>query len=239
MKTDTLIALSLLFAIATAAEADLVFLKNGGKLEGRVTERGDSISITLPYGTITVERDQVERIVRSLTKLEIYTQLKGKVAPKDVQAQYELALWCRENGLSQQAEKEFRGVLEQEPDHEKARESLGYQRHEGRWVTLDEAMTLRGYVRFRDQWVTPAQRDSVLLEELQGRFDEQERQIEQAEGKLEKAEDRIRSLESELANLRGALEQLAEEVRENPRVIIQRRYYPLPPHGRETIEPPK
>jgi tetratricopeptide (TPR) repeat protein len=48
--------------LASAALADVVHLKSGGKLEGRVTEEGDSVKVDTGYGTVTLKRADVDRI---------------------------------------------------------------------------------------------------------------------------------------------------------------------------------
>lgn len=42
--------------------ADIVHLKSGGKIEGKVTDKGDSLEIENVNGKVTVEKDLVERI---------------------------------------------------------------------------------------------------------------------------------------------------------------------------------
>jgi tetratricopeptide (TPR) repeat protein len=57
----------LLFAVACglwppASFADIVHLKSGGKVEGRVVEKGDKLEIQTPSGTVTVAKDDVLRV---------------------------------------------------------------------------------------------------------------------------------------------------------------------------------
>lgn len=55
----TLLASLLLCGLAFG---DVVHLRNGGKIEGRVTEKGDKLEIETANGKVTVEKDLVERI---------------------------------------------------------------------------------------------------------------------------------------------------------------------------------
>ena len=48
--------------LSTLAFGDIVFLKNGGKLEGRVTEKGEKYEIETATGKVTVGKDEVQRI---------------------------------------------------------------------------------------------------------------------------------------------------------------------------------
>lgn len=58
-------SLALAFWLACAAAADVVHLRNGGRLEGKVVEKGDRIEVETPYGRVVVDRADVERIERS------------------------------------------------------------------------------------------------------------------------------------------------------------------------------
>jgi len=50
---------------ATAAFADEVTLKGGGKFSGIVEEKGDKVVVRMEHGTVTFEREKVEKIDRS------------------------------------------------------------------------------------------------------------------------------------------------------------------------------
>ena len=45
-----------------AAGADVVHLRNGGKVEGRVKDLGDKLEIETATGVVTLPKDQVERV---------------------------------------------------------------------------------------------------------------------------------------------------------------------------------
>jgi len=64
----TLAAFLLLCGLAFG---DIVHLRNGGKIEGKVTDKGDQLEVETANGKVTVEKDLVERIEKkdfSLTK---------------------------------------------------------------------------------------------------------------------------------------------------------------------------
>lgn len=52
----------LLFVLGGSALADVVYLKSGGKIEGKVTDAGAALEIETANGKVTVEKDLVERI---------------------------------------------------------------------------------------------------------------------------------------------------------------------------------
>lgn len=215
--------------LATAIHADIIFLKNGGKLEGKVTEKGNAVEIELPTGILTIPRSQIKNIERAVSKIDMYRQYKTLLTPADVEGHYQLAIWCRENKLSDYYEEELQMVIAENPDHEQARQGLGYERYENRWVTRDEAMALRGYVKFRDNWVKPEERDAVLIDEITQNLEQEKRLRQLAEKRLAQAEQRLYLIEMELARLNGTVAQLSEEVKRRQYVIIKRRYTPRYP----------
>ena len=63
--------------------------------------------------------------------------LRRAKAPDTADAQYKLALWCEENGLSEQAVAHLRRVVRLDPKKENAWKRLGYKKQpNGRWATL-------------------------------------------------------------------------------------------------------
>jgi tetratricopeptide (TPR) repeat protein len=73
---------SLAFADLSAvasAEEDVVHLRNGGKIEGKVTDQGDKLEVETANGKVTVEKDLVERVEK-----KDFTLPKGLMARKPV-----------------------------------------------------------------------------------------------------------------------------------------------------------
>ena len=82
-----------------------------------------------------------------------YQERAKKLDAKDATGHYVLGLWCRKNGLADEARLEFEKVVALDPDHEGARQALGYVRHRGRWLSRDEAMKAKGLVRHDGKWI--------------------------------------------------------------------------------------
>lgn len=57
-----LLVLPVLLFASTSVGADVVVLKSGGRLEGVVTDHGDSIEVTSATGTVRLPRDKVDHI---------------------------------------------------------------------------------------------------------------------------------------------------------------------------------
>lgn len=63
---------------------------------------------------------------------ELYAAL-AKACPAIAQKRYELAEWCRTQGLEAEARFELKRVIEIDPDHRQARTALGHVQFQGRW----------------------------------------------------------------------------------------------------------
>jgi hypothetical protein len=227
-KRKILLIMILLLSFTMMVRADLILLKNGGKIEGKVTTiKDDLIMITLPNGSMTLPRGEVKQIIRGVTNVELYQQLKVAIDPNDAEGYYQLGLWCWEHKLPQYHKESLTAAITINPDHEKARKALGYERHEGRWITNDELMALKGYILHQGKWVTQSQYQQIFVEEFQKQLAEERRVRQDAEQRLVQAELRIRSLESELSRLSGMVQRLSEEV-SKPRYIIVRKPWPVP-----------
>ncbi len=72
-----LLAASVLSALP--AVADVVLLKDGKRLEGEVADKGDAYEVKTPYGTLSVEKEKVKRIVKGpeafTAKAETYRRI--------------------------------------------------------------------------------------------------------------------------------------------------------------------
>jgi hypothetical protein len=82
-------------------------------------------------------REKVARDAALKTALEQY-QARRAQAPASADGQWKLALWCEENGLKDEARAHLMVVTQIDPRREEAWKRLGYQRHEGRWVSAEQ-----------------------------------------------------------------------------------------------------
>lgn len=73
------------------------------------------------------------------TVQEAYARKLAEISPRDPDGHYELAIWCREKGLSEAAQKLLERIVAAiDPDHPKAREALGYKRFGLEWRPAKE-----------------------------------------------------------------------------------------------------
>ncbi|MEK7865953.1 MAG: hypothetical protein AAB434_04665 [Planctomycetota bacterium] len=141
MPLRRLLLRSIVFAILLPAGADEVYLKNGSVIEGDVAERGERVEVTTGGGVLTLERSQVERIVRKESRADDYARRAAEVREGDVEGHRELARWCEEQGLYVERRKEYEAILGASPDDAQAREALGFVKVMGRWIEVSERWT--------------------------------------------------------------------------------------------------
>jgi hypothetical protein len=156
---------SLVVLLAAPAWADVVHLKNGGRVEGKVTDKGDSYLVKHRFGSLTVKKSDVVSIEKKATLSEIYGKKRAAVDVKDPDRLVELGKWCRENGWETQAVKDFHAALDLDADHRGAHTALGHVFYEGAWRTEDEIMEMRGFVKYQGKWVTEEEAARLELKE--------------------------------------------------------------------------
>ncbi|MFQ5730384.1 MAG: HEAT repeat domain-containing protein [Planctomycetaceae bacterium] len=139
---------------------DLIKLKNGGELRGTLRggsagAKADPIVIeTLSGSVVAVARKDAQFVTRRPLKIEAY-ETKARQTPRTFDAQWKLAEWCRNQGLSRQRKTHLRIILDLRPDHRVARLVLGYSKYDGKWMTREEWSKSRGLVKYKGRYITP------------------------------------------------------------------------------------
>ncbi len=162
--------LSLLFVLALQAllQADTIFLKDGRKLEGKVTsEQGDFVEIETKFGKAKIEKSRIAKIVRGETAKDDYKKRLKNLDKDDPSAVFALAEWARDKGMKKQYRELLTLTLKASPQHEGANKALGKVKYDGRWFTPSELntykkdetkrMTAMGYVQLDGKWVSKAE----------------------------------------------------------------------------------
>ena len=128
---------TLLFAVvlsSTAAFADRVHLKDGRVIEGEVIDRGDQVEIRLRLGSTTVRKDEIAHIEEVKSAVEVYKEKTAALAEDDADGHLQLAQWCREQGLTEEARAELLSTVAIDPEHTQARALLGHVKVGDTWV---------------------------------------------------------------------------------------------------------
>lgn len=139
------------------AYADLIKLKSGGELRGKILKsltNRDAVTVeTLGGATITVARSDLHFLTMRPLNVEDYETRLRKMSDT-VEAHWEMADWCRQKALIKQRETHVQRVLQLDPDHEGAHLALGHIRQKEGWVSKDEMMTSQGYVKHKGKYIT-------------------------------------------------------------------------------------
>ena len=174
-RSVPLVMISGMLVLGTAmscCNADLIELKSGGKIRGKISTKANSpagsvVTIKTLAGTmIVVQRDDVRKIARRSLLVEEY-EIRAHFTPNKVGTQWGLAEWCREKRLGKQRKVHLAKVVELDPDHRQAHLGLGHRQHHGKWITREEEMRTRGYVKYKGRYVTTQSMDLINKKEAQ------------------------------------------------------------------------
>ena len=161
----TLAALLTLSAAARIAPADVFVLTGGGQVVGELVNRDESprqryVVQTADGAKVTLDAAQVQQILHPRPDEAEYERIRPTY-PDTAAAQWALAQWCREHKLPKQREVHLQRVIELDPNHVEARHALGYSQLDGQWVTRDEVMTQRGWVKYKGKWMLPQEKELI------------------------------------------------------------------------------
>jgi hypothetical protein len=158
--TVAVIAL-VMFLLGAAALGDVLTLKSGQVLEGKVTQSGDQVMLTTPNATIVYTKDEVASISVGPTAAETYAQRASELKDNDAEGHYQLGLFAESKGLLKSAAQEYGKAIAADPNHAGARAKLGYTLDNGAWVTRDEMMARKGMVAYKGRYVTAEEAEKL------------------------------------------------------------------------------
>jgi hypothetical protein len=205
-QNSLLLVISGVLIAATAcvtARGEVFVLKSGGRIEGQhlnpQRQAGQPYQLRTGDGVqLALAENVVQRVV---VKTDLVKQYEA-AAPKlqnTVESQWGMAEWCREVGLLDQRKRHLQAVIALDPNHEEARNALGFTKYGGKWLTQDQHMESQGYVRYKGAWRTrqeieidAAERQKELAEKQWRR--DLRRWLDQAEGGGKHAETAERAL---------------------------------------------
>lgn len=124
---------------------------------------GELLQVETVNGTIiAIPRDRVDFVLQRPHAAELY-ELKRRITPAEVDALWELAEWCRAEGLADQRAESLERILDLDADHERAHYGLGHRHRDGKWVDYDAYMQAKGYVLHESRYVVA--QELAIIEE--------------------------------------------------------------------------
>jgi len=156
-----------------SARADVVHLKEGGTLEGKVVaEDATSVTLDTRFGRQTIERSRIDRIEKKPTSEEELAEREAKLKPGTPDEWFALAEFAGRHGLKKERDRLLDKVLVLDPDHEGANLARGRVRHEGKWMTPAErdakvkaadeaAKRAQGLVEYDGRWITAEEKEHL------------------------------------------------------------------------------
>ncbi len=210
-------AVLLSLAAALPAAADEVHLRNGSKIEGRVSQAGDEVVVVMDIGTVTFKRSEVSRVVLGPSTLQAFEEKVRQLQAADVDGRFKLAMWAKQNELANRAQALFKDVLALDAEHAGARGELGYVKHDGRWLTQDEHRAAQGLVNFRGAWIKQTEAEATLQREADRATDAaREAEVARAQVRLLESEAEYNRARAEVERIRAKAEE-EEKRRERER----------------------
>jgi hypothetical protein len=155
-----------LAALAGPAAADTIYLRGGGKIEGLVetdaTQPGKVFVLTRTSSRpFEFRKEQVLRVERQDDALREYVARRDALEHASAQEQYDLGVWCEDNGLLGPATAHFQRAVELDPGHADAHKKVGHVELNGKWVTYDELRQAQGLVKHKGKWISRQEKDEL------------------------------------------------------------------------------
>ncbi|MFG0320178.1 MAG: hypothetical protein ACF8XB_23095 [Planctomycetota bacterium JB042] len=167
------LALALLGVLASSVAADVVHLKNGGKLHGEIlSDDGAFVEVKTKFGVQKIAKADVKEIERKRTPAQEIDDRLGSLAADDADGVFALAVLAEERRLRKRHRELLDRVLEIDPEHDGANRALGRVKYKGTWVRPEERerleqesraeqMRAQGMVEHDGRWVTPEEKEKL------------------------------------------------------------------------------
>jgi hypothetical protein len=221
MRQFHLIVAAALAIVAGSASADIVYLVNGGMLEGRVTMEDGRIVIEQPTGKVYLNSSKVDHIEKSRTDMDVYDERFAGLKKNDAttgEDYAQLGIFATEHGMKARAETAYKKAIAVDPDNATARVALGYVKFQDHWMTADDANIARGLVKHNGAWVTPEAKADLMKAESDA--DAQRSRADAEAAKAEQERLRLERVEKELRLIDAQRDQVPDYWRYNAPVVV-------------------
>lgn len=160
-------ALAALAVGSQAVRADRIALRGGGEIEGIVLPEADPedegrvlVLTRTSSRPLEFRSEKIARVTPVDDALREYLNRRGRPRA-DGEAEYQLGLWCEQNGLTGPAQIHYRRAVELDKDHDEAHKKLGHVNHNGTWMTYDEQRQKQGLVKYKGRWISEQERQEL------------------------------------------------------------------------------
>ncbi|GEM_PF-2899718 len=145
----------LVLLMALVVRGDSVTLKTGQTFTGEiVTETAKEVAIKTAGGVMTFPRESIASVKSNAAVRAEFKRRYAELASKLTSGRLELAKWCSEHGLLQEAQRHYQRVLDYDADNEQAREGLKEVAARGKTlapVDLELELVDKSHVKGRTQ----------------------------------------------------------------------------------------
>lgn len=191
----------LVLGSAGAARADVIWLENGGKIEGEIVrEDASEIEVKGVHGTVVFKREDVKRVEKRLSPEKELEDRRGKLAADDVAGRVDLAMFAIEKRLPGTRALELALEAFELAPHdgtviELLKKKLDARFEKNAWIPAERWYPEHGYVRHSGSWITLEQAAYLDAETATKQARTEEAAADKALGAAEK--DVLASLEAE------------------------------------------
>ncbi len=106
-------------------------------VQGYLKEKNKNLfQLRTPEGVRYLTSKQILKMKPLLSPWDRYWKYQKQISPEDIQARYNLGLWCEEQGFKLLAQIEFEKILTRAPNHSLTRHKLGYIYGKDYWQKL-------------------------------------------------------------------------------------------------------
>lgn len=149
----------LALAIGSSAQADVVKMRSGGELRGKIFKpSSDAVDVvvieTTTGAVVTAEKSAVLLVATRPPVMEEY-ETRLRAIEETPSSHVQLAEWCRRKGLLPQRTAHLQQALDLDSEFADAHRALGHEQRNGVWVDVEAEMQAQGYVRYKGRYVTP------------------------------------------------------------------------------------
>lgn len=188
--------------LGASANADVIVLRGGGQVRGKVVpvpdSKGDRVEVILPRSAspLVLRAEQISRVEPEPSPLDEYVERRGKIEPT-AEAEYALGEWCEANDLPDLAPNHYETALKYDEEFEPAHLKLGHVDRDGEWYTHDALRKADGLVLWKGRWLSEDEKEREL---------EDDRATEEHVSWVRKIRELDRGLRSNVPELRNEAE---------------------------------